>query len=231
MIIDLLPQLEWTPYGVRCTDIRTTKAVHKFFREAILDRHIYITKPIGFTIATNNAFRAYSGNYIARHKQIGESYPEVMVNMFDKVFVNESEQVVKTILHTGDNLLPETKFGDLRNHTSHVLFTNPKICRCLKKETIFKVKLEYSHGYRDMQRNSTDLSPEYFPCITDFSLAEYIRVLPIPKDGDKTLVPMKFYNGCTMEDFQEIINKWVITIKSGNVDEEELIWLQQSFVR
>ena len=80
MILEtVLNKLEWTPYGIQCPDIMTAKIVHKFVREAVLDRHIYLNKVIGFTINTNNTFRPFAGTYIARHKQIGESYPEIMV--------------------------------------------------------------------------------------------------------------------------------------------------------
>ena len=225
MILEtVLNNLQWTPYGIQCPDANTAKIVHKFMREAVLDRHIYLSKVIGFSINTNNTFRAYTGNYIARHKQIGESYPEIMVNMQDKIFVNVSETVLDSTLQTGVNTVETSPFWRAYNDFVETLYANPNICRCLTKETNFKVKLEYDCGYRSMTANSKNLSSEYFPCNTDYTMHQFVRILPM--DVGSTLVPIRYYNGLTEETFKSILRKWLIYIQTNSLKKEESLWLQ-----
>lgn len=221
---DILNKLTWSPYGIQCPDIYTAKLVHKFMREAVLDRHIYISKVIGFAVKTNNTFRPFAGTYIARHKQIGESYPEVMVNLLDKVFLNTSKTQLDTILSVGSNTTLNCNFDDGEGNIVDVLSTKPDICRCLDKQTVFRVKLQYDCGFRDMARNTKDLKPEFFPCYTDFSLADYVRILPM--QPGTVLVPIRYYNGMTEEKFKDILGKWLLYIQTKSLKGEESLWLQ-----
>lgn len=220
----IINDLVWTPYGIQCPNEQVAHKVHKFLREAILDRHIYMHKIIGFAIKTNNTFRPYAGTYIARHKQIGESYPEVMVNMLDKVFLNATTDYLDTKLDTGMNTLLDHQFGDLKDVNCETLYTNPNICRCLMKETIFRVRIAYDCGYRSMADNSKELGSEYFPCYTDFSVANFFRVLPI-SPGD-TLVPIRYYSGATEQNLKDLLLKWSIYIQTGSLKKGESLWVQ-----
>lgn len=225
MIIDyILNNITWTPYGLECGNPNTAKVVHKFLREAVLDRHIYVSKVVGFAIKTNNTFRPFSGMSIARHKQIGESYPEIMVNLQDKVFLNDNADCLDTLLTTGMNTVTDNPFGDLRDYKAEVLYVNPNICRCLMKETIFRVQLQYDCGYRSMAENSKSLGNEFFPCYTDYSLVDYFRVLPMSPGS--TLVPLRYYNGATEAQFKDILTKWLLHIKTNSLKKEESLWMQ-----
>ena len=86
MLKKILNELQWTPYGIACPDAKTAHTVHKFLREAVLDRHIYLSKIIGFAVKSSTHFSVYSGTYIARHVQLGESYPELTVKLSDKIY-------------------------------------------------------------------------------------------------------------------------------------------------
>ena len=93
MLDYVLNKTVWTPYGIECSDHATAKKVHKFMREAVLDRHICIRKVIGFSIHGDNGNKLYSGTYIARHINMGDSYPELAVVYSDKVFMTTANQV------------------------------------------------------------------------------------------------------------------------------------------
>lgn len=220
----ILNSLMWTPYGIECGSVEMARIVHKFLREAVLDRHIYISKVIGFSVKTNNTFRPHSGMSIARHPQIGESYPEIMNNLSDKVFIGVNTDYLDTVLTVGDNDVVNQPFGDLRDYAAEVLYENPRICRCLMKETIFRVRIQYNCGFVSMPENSKVLTPDFFPCYTDYSLAEFFRVLP--RTQDSTLVPIRYYNGATEQQFKDILSKWLVYSKTNSVSKEEALWMQ-----
>lgn len=220
----IVNDLTWTPYGIECNNPDTAHLVHKFLREAVLDRHICVNKVIGFAVKTNNTFRPYSGVSIARHKQIGESYPEVMINLLDKVFLNTTKDYLDTMLVAGMNNVVDQPFGDLRDYSAETLYVNPKICRCLMKETVFRVRIQYDSGYRSMQENSKCLSDEFFPCYTDYSVASFFRIPPMQKGS--TLVSIRYYNGATEGHFKDILSAWLVYSQSGSLKKEDALWLR-----
>lgn len=225
MVLDsIINKLQWTPYGIACTDTATTRIVHKFLREAILDRHIYVHKIIGFAVNSTKEFRPYSGVYIARHKQLGESYPEIMVNLQDKVFINTLGDSLDTVLVTGENNVIDQPFGDMRDYKAEVLYTNPYICRCLDKETIFRVRIQYDCGFKSMADNTKSLEDQFFPCYTDYSLSDYLRVLPM--EPGATLVPIRYYHGITEAQFKDILTAWYVYVQTGSLKEEETLWMR-----
>lgn len=224
-MIKLISELPWTPYGIQCPDSKTAHYVHKFLREAVLDRHIYTTKVAGFTIETNNTFRASTGDYITRHEQIGESYPELMVKLQDKLFLNAGKNQLDIILETGMNTVDNIKIDDgEHNRTIEILYVKPDICRCLKKETILRVSLLYDCGYKHMSETCKGLDSSFFPCNIDFGISAFYRVLPMQLND--TLVPIRYYNGATEAQFKDILKKWMIYCNTGNIKEEEELWLQ-----
>jgi len=224
LLDNIINNLNWTPYGIECNNPMTAKVVHKFLREAILDRHVYINKIIGFSIISNSVFRNYKGMTIARHKQIGESYPEIMINLLDKVFINTSSDTLDTHLTTGMNTTLTNTFGDLRDYKAEVLYTKPDICRCLMKDAILRIQVQYDCGYRSMADNSKNLSDEFFPCYTDYSLADYFRVLPM-SSPNQTLVPIRYYNGATERQLKDILTQWNIYIQTNSLKKEEAEWV------
>lgn len=225
MIVDkILNELQWTPYGIQCPSTEIAWQVHKFLREAILDYHLYVTKIIGFRINSNNTFRSHAGTYIARHMQIGESYPELLVKMLDKVFLDIGTQDLTAMLHAGANTLPDTTFTNERNEIVKTLYTDPELCRVIEKDCMLQVKTLYSCGHNSMQQNSKQIGSEYFPCYTDFSVMDYFRVLPIqPND---TLVPIRSYNGATLDDLKTILIKYLLHINMSGIRKDELTWVQ-----
>lgn len=227
IVQSILSDMQWTPYGIQCNSEKTASIVNLFMREAILDRHITVSKIAGFAIKTNNTFRPYAGTYIARHKQIGDSYPEVMLNLQDKVFINTGLYRASTLLTVGDNTMDKNVFGDLRDITAEALYTNNRICRCLDKEAILECILVYDCGYMNMAQSSKVVKSEYFPCTVDFYIGDFFRVLP-PVPGS-TLVQIRYYNGATEKNLREIMEKWFVWIQTGGIKGDEKLWLQ-SFV-
>ena len=227
MILDNVLNAQWTPYGVKCNSALEAKQIHKFLREAVLDRHICLHKAIGFKVNSNVAYRSYVGTYIARHMQLGESYPQMVVNLLDKVFLNVNANSAKCLLNTGSNTLDKVSFGDGRSKTYDVLYTDSELCRCLYDSTYFTVKLKYDCGFHSMDENSKELPSDYFPCYTDYSLTDYVRVLPM--GDDVNIVPIRFYNGMTVEKFLDILKEWRVYINTGCLRKEDALWLQRNY--
>lgn len=228
MLDYILNKTVWTPYGIECGDHATAKQVHKFMREAVLDRHICIRKVIGFSIHGDNGNKLYSGTYIARHLNMGDSYPELAVIYSDKVFITSANQV-NLFMQVGENQI--SKLAQMANPAFEVLFTNDYAGRALSQSATVCLRLHYGSGYRSMADNSKILDPEFFPCNTDFSIQNFVRVLPFaPGDTTSTLVPIRYYNNMTESQFRDILTTWLIHGKSNNLNSEELKWMQ-SFMR
>lgn len=225
LLQNILSNYDWSPYGIICPDAITAKIVHTFMREAVLDRHIYINKIIGFKIKSAATERAHAGTYIARHKQLAESYPEIMTMLLDKVFLSTTETEIKTMLSAGNNTTDKLEFlAGSDNSRVDVLASNPNVCRVLDKQCILQMKTVYDCGYRDMRLNSKKIGSEYFPCYTDFSLSDYVKVPPLIPG--QTIVPIRYYNGMTIEKFKDILVKYLVTIQTGGIRKEEKEWLQ-----
>lgn len=224
-LISKVLSLPWTPYGIQCRSKEEAFKVHKFMREAILDKHVYISKIIGFTIQSNNTFRVGTGDYITRHEQLGESYPELMIKLQDKVFLHAGQVFLEVFLHTGMNNVIDNPFIGVSNKLDiEFLYENPEICRCLKKDVVLRVALSYDCGYKHMSVTCKGLDKEFFPCCTDFTIAPFYRVLP--KESESTLVPIRYFNGATESQLRDILRTWNTHIKVGNVRMEEKLWLQ-----
>lgn len=229
MILDDIVKAQWTPYGIQASSPSEAKVMHKFLREAVLDRHICLHKVIGFRIASSVDLRVGIGTYIARHLQIGESYPQMIVNLQDKVFLNMPTDEAMCQIQCGVNTLENNRFSNSRDVVYSVLYTDPIICRCLYDAAYLNVKLLYSSGYRSMQENSKLLEDTYFPCYTDYSLQEYVRVLP--RTENNNLIPVRFYNGMTSQLFTQILSEWRTFISMGNLNKEEALWVQHGFMQ
>jgi len=224
LLEDILNSTTWTSTGIVCSNEQVAWRVFKFMREAILDRHIYNSRVIGFCIQGTTVERSHVHRTISRHKQIGESYPEIVVNLLDKVFLDCDSQHLLNELKTGNNVIGAQKWGASREAVTEVLATNPNICRCLRDTCTLKVQIAYDCGYRSMAQNSEALKKHFFPCYTDYSLQEYVRVLPMEKGS--CIVPIRFFNGMTVDTFKGILAKWSTYCVSKNVKKEELEWLQ-----
>lgn len=234
-MIDYICSAQWTPYGIMCPDVHTARVVHRFLREAVMDRHIYISKIIGFSFDNNDLTRVGNGEYITRHQQIGESYSELIVVLGNKVFLDPFASSYTVSLTTGVNTLyGDSVFKNTLNQEAEVVFTDPTVCTCLKGTNTMHVLTIYDCTYRDTARNSFVIKSlakknnqkrgNFFPCFTDHCLNDFVRILPM-MNGD-TLVPVRFYNGMTQVQFQKILSNWNSIVKSGNIRNEEKLWLQ-----
>lgn len=220
----VLQNFTWTPYGIECGDPNVAKKVHKFLREAVLDRHICVSKIIGFTVQSEKGSKEETGDYITRHPELGESYPELVNCLGDKVFVGVNADYLNVLLQPGVNTVLTSPFGDLRDYKATVLYEDPYICRSLRKPVVLNVKLQYDCGYKEMPENCKNLQDDYFPCTSNFSVAEFFRILPMTPGT--TLVPIRYYNGGNDVLFKKILSDWLNYLESGNGKDEERIWLQ-----
>lgn len=200
--------------GFYCTDKTITKQLFLFIRKALLDREIPFVKAVGIKFnATANSGYA-TGEYITRNPNIGESYIELINTFDDKIFIDETRRELAVKLNVGANTCSNCHIGDLRGEKdSNILYTNPYICNCLKPNTLAYIRVLYSSGYHDMSMNANVLNGDYFPFITDFSLQNYIRVLPIFDNENR--VVLRYYNGMTPELFKNILNNWLVYKKGG----------------
>lgn len=228
MILEDILDMHWSPYGIACGDMNVTAKVRKFLREAVLDRHIYITKVVGYVLSSNNILRVSSGSYITRHEKLGESYSEIMVNLLDKVFLYSNDSEARIELECGMNTMHNNKFIDKSGKDIETLYVNDKVCRVLDGNIQLKLAMSYDCGYKSMPDNSKLLDSKYFPCYTDFSLQDYVRVPPRPRTGDLGVVELRYLNGMTEQIFKDILTKWLSYYKAGDIKEEERIWLQHS---
>lgn len=221
---DILDNAQWTEQGIVCSNADSAWCVYKFIREAILDRHIYHSKVIGFCIQGTTVERSHVHRTISRNKQIGESYPEIVVNLLDKVFLDTSSSHLLNTLQAGNNVMGTQKWGANRDSETDVLYVNPNICRCLRDSCTLKVQIAYDCGYRSMAQNSNSLGKQFFPCYTDYSLQEYVRVIPMTYGSN--VVKINYYNNMTVDKFKGILSKWSEHCKSKDIKKEELVWLQ-----
>lgn len=219
--------MNWVAEGISCNNVQTAKIVHKFLREAILDRHLPVTKVIGFKIKSSNTFRVAQSTYIARHKQIGESYPEIMNNLSDKVWLDVGSNDAHIPLNTGMNTLENTMVQPNHQFTVDtpptVLYVNPNICRCLQKTADLEIILKIGTGYSSMAANSKEIDSSYFPCSTDFSVAEFFRILPFTSETN--VVPIRYYNGATPEVLKQLLNLWKTEMEYKVIERGDRRWL------
>lgn len=224
MLNHILNDLTWSLYGIECSSHEEATQVYHFMREAIQDRHIYIKKVIGFAIHGDNGNQLHGGTYIARHMNMGDSYPELAVVYSDKVFLT-AENSLNLLLRIGSNTMRDLATTSMQNF--EVLYANDYAGRALTQSATVCLMLHYGAGYRTMAENSAVLEPEFFPCNTDFCLKPFVRVLPFaPNDITSTRVQLRFYNGMTSEQFRDILTTWLIHSRSNNLNSEELKWMQ-----
>lgn len=224
MLFDVLfSQVEWTPYGLQCQDAETAKKLHSFLREAILDRHVYVSKIISFTFDISNPINAGSNRSVGRNINVGESFTDIIINLQDKVFIQTNATSARIDLEAKENTLLNAKFKD-RSGDLNVLYTDPKVCRLVNGTGAMHVALAYDHGFRTMDKNSDDKPKSHFPCYTDFSIADYFRIPPMDKGS--TLVPIRYYHNANSDALRSILYKWLVPDNRSNLEDEEKVWLQ-----
>ena len=224
MIIDyVLNSCKWTPLGLECPDANVALVVHKFLREAILDRHMYVCKCTGFDVMATTQSRPHTGTYISRHPLLGDSYPEIMVRLQDKVFLTNKSCVARGSLPAGENYVDTTDFHVDGAYTIKAIAPDKYLCRVLNNNVILTLQLSYDCGYRSCANNSRALKNDFFPCNTDFYVGEFFRVLP-PVFGSN-IVRVNYYHGATSDVLRLLLSNWADMARNMNVRKEELSWL------
>ena len=225
MIIDyVLNNCTWTPYGVTCPDANTTLIVHKFLREAILDRHIYVCKVIGFEMHSPVAIRPHVGTYIARNVLVADSYPEIMVNIQNMFFLHNKSCVARSALYAGPIYSDNTDFVVDGRDCLKAINSDPYMMRVLDKHILLNLQISYDCGYRGPAKNSKTLDKQFFPCCTDFYVGDYFRVLP-PTFGSKE-IRINYYSNCTPDNLRTLLENWSNLVKARDIRKEELTWVQ-----
>lgn len=212
--------VEWTPQGIQCSTEAGTMKVFKFIREAVLDRHIYISKAVGARFTNDIHGKASTDGkiHIEGHYNCGESYPELMVHLNDKIYLVEpSMETLNFTCRPGVVNITDVMVA------SGVLYLDPYLLRVLTNVMTLEVTIRYGCGFSSMSKNSR-IKSDMFPFYTDYSLAEYVRVLPT-MPGEK-FIKMKFLNGMTVDKFLNILKRWSKAVDARDVSKEELIWLQ-----
>ena len=227
MTFDIFDKQTWNEAGIICRDAETTKRLHKFLREAVLDRHIYLNKAVCFRFMSTEADKRSDITNIARDRAIGDSYFQMILNIKDLIVLNTEVKSVKFNLHKGENFTTDSQFYESRTPYD-VIYTNPYLCRCLRGEVILELKLQYDCGYAPIEKNSGLVTgrSNYFPCFTDYSLQEYVRILPMDPAGDARTIPIRYYNGFTKEQFQTLLKSWLAIAKRDKREEEQK-WLEK----
>lgn len=209
-----------TEKGIQCSTPDGAWRVFNFMRQAILDRHIYITKAVGVHFLKDvHAKPSANGNiHIEGYYNCGESYPELMVHLSDKIYlVPPSTEKLDITCNPGIVRVPDVL------NTSGVLFTDPYMLRVLSNSMVMQLTLKYDCGFRTMSFNSK-VSSQMFPFYTDNSLDSFVRVLPMQRG--QTLVPMRFLHGMTVAKFMTILTNWNNAAIARDINKEELVWLQ-----
>lgn len=209
-----------TEQGIQCATPDGAWRVFNFMRQAILDRHIYITKAIGVQFVNDvHAKATIGGNiHIEGYYNCGESYPELMVNLSDKIYLVPSNlEVLDITCNPG-----VVNVQDVLN-AQGVLYTNPYMLRVLSNAMVMRLTLKYDCGFRTMSYNSR-ISSNMFPFYTNNSLDQFVRVIPMRKG--ETFVPMRFRHGMTPQKFMQILTNWQRAASARDIAKEELIWLQ-----
>ena len=225
MILErMLTGCSWDFMGIHCLDSAMTEAIYWFLREAILDRHIYLNKVIGFNVDSMYESNPHVGKVICRHPDAGESYVELVNNMLDKIFIEPFEtNELKMYCHPGLNTCEDNAFQVQISQPTPCLYTNPNVITALQDTVSINVKLLYDCGYRSVDQNSKALKdPSYFPCYTDYSLNGYVRILP---QRSNNTVQLRFYNGMTVDIFKSIMERYNSILHTRFARKEELQWV------
>lgn len=225
MIIDfVLNNCTWTPYGISCPNANDALTVHKFLREAILDRHLYVCKVIGFEMHSPVAFRSHAGTYIARDVLAADSYPEIMVNMQKMFFLYNKSCIARSSCYGGIVYTDKTDFVVDGRDCLQVINTDNYLMRVLDKYLLLNLQISYDCGYRSPAKNSKTLDKQFFPCCTDFYVGDYFRVLP-PQFGSKD-IRINYYYDCTQETLRTLLENWGNLVRNRDIRREELEWVQ-----
>lgn len=226
MVVDtVLKECIWTPYGVQCNDDTQYKILLTFLRELILDRHLYINKAIGFRIHSTISLRRLNALEISRHENIGESYVEMSLFIQDKIFLDNKEKEFSVVVQHGDgSILNSTVIGCQSSLPVSTLYQDPHICTVLKGNCTVFIATSYNCGYTKVERNSRFLTPEYMPVYTDYSVQDYVRVLP-PMPTDNNVVQLRYFNGMNENVFRNLLTDYALAYSNGKLKAKEKKWL------
>lgn len=214
MILEtLLKDVTWDAKGITCSDEATGHKLYDFLYELILDSHLYVTKPIGFYI-DSKSYNSKAGTYIARNSQIGESYPELMTNLQDKVILECTQPVIKAEMQKGRVTTDVFK--------EKILCMHNYVCRVLDGSCQLILKLSTDCGYKTLKDTSKQLDPKFFPMNTYFNINDYVRIIPAVESFKR--IELRYYHGMTHEILFGMLRRYQDMVNSLNVSEEERQW-------
>lgn len=230
---------------IRFPSVDKAMKAHKFLREAILEREVPITKAIGVEFVLDPS--STSGKEplsreasipLEGYSKCGESYPELMVNLQDKVWLT-SRYIDYFLGHAEESsdcrMNAPTLEMQVHNHSLYQDKSMP-VCLMLKDKVFrnmyndrlaIKIHVAYGRGLVSLSRNSRRLmslvpkiaSREAFPFQTDYSLAPFIRVLPVRQYTES--VPIMCLHGMTGELFRGVLVDW-LNFLEDETDEREI---------
>lgn len=212
--------VKFTPTGIQCSSESGAMKVFKFMREAILDRHVYVSKAVAVKFTNDVHSRSYTDGklHMEGYYNCGESYPELTVNLLDKVFlVPPSQSTIEFLCKPGI-----VNMSDVLTEDAY-LCSNQYVLRTLTNTMTLEIMLRYGSGFNSMSKNSK-IAKGAFPLYTDYSLQDYVRVLPMMPG--ETFIKMKFLNGMTLAKFMKILLNWNVVMENRSAAREELLWLQ-----
>lgn len=225
----------WDSVGYHCTDAEQYRRFYRFLRQAILDRHIPQSKVIGVSYIKSDKSikRLKSFVNIEGNDSVGESFPELMLNLQDKIFLptqapSRTLKQYSCTLPTGVHTIMDSKIQDAEQRAVPVLYTKPDMCTVMNDSVIIELHIYYGCKYMDMSATSHLLTKNVFPFYVDYSLQDYIRILPRrPEDTDNT-IKIRMYNGMTKDLFIQLLYDWETALSNIDFGTEEKLWLQRS---
>lgn len=223
MFLDtLLACSEFTPTSIQFPNADFAHKAFLFLRQAVLDRHIGIVKAIGVDFVHNAQNKLSIDNLVSieGYSNCGESYPELMLNLQDKIFLTDMAKTSFTVdVNKGD-----IKITDVTFPGALVLHENDRFLRVLTNSMGVVVHVAYGNGYHSISRNSKIIPKGAFPFSADYTLAPFVKILPV-RDM-QTAIPVKYQHGMTHALFKGLLAQWAPVSTSNDFGAEELKWLQ-----
>lgn len=220
---------------IRCSNAEQYALYFRFLRQAVLDRHIPHYKVIGVSYVRSDKSlkRLRSFVNIEGNDSVGESFPELMLNLQDKIFLLKGEQSGRVVpvtctASTGTLTAPQAEFRNEAQSSVQYLYTNKSVFTVMNDIVIIQLHLQYGVKFHDMAATSKLLTKTVFPFYVDYSLQDYVRILPPMQGLRDNVIRLRYSNGMTKSIFLSILNEWYDSLQVRDFGQEEKLWLQRS---
>lgn len=173
---------------------------HARLREAILDGHIPISMPIGFSLSSPKS--ASFMNAIDRHTCCQESMIAVASNVSNIIFVGDMSEIVDTEEQVGTLTTGNVRWRSKGRYGCKPINPEQHMLTATEPMTV-RFFMKKAAGYHSMAENAKSIGDDaYFPLNTNHTLINYVRVLPMVTDH----IEVRYFNGMTPEMFTTIWN-------------------------